>query len=354
MIPSNIYDVEDSQNKTLELTDFRLQLVGLHYKLSEGYSMHGTPIPLNLIDGSRDLLDSKTSSTFGVVDQRDKKILEVLGKEMILQLFADYLPTRSGQASKDSLESGTSAKRSKHNQTLGLFVVLYGSPTLSEAVATYTAKCHLFLQHPENCDRNVRYQNPQCLFSGHGKTVYTLEMENRTDASNFDLVIPTNPIDFFADASIQDVLAYAATPSSLSTELYTHQKQALTFMMQRERGWAIDGHHKDIWKVEQDLHHGTIYRNMISGLKYTRPPRQFKGGLLIDAPGLGKSLSILALIASDVQNPEPVKTGTTLLIVPKTCEQYFAIPQRWGSGSNWVHPVIEMWKEELQKWETPV
>lgn len=137
------------------------------------------------------------------------------------------------------------------------------------------------------------------------------------------LEISSNPIDLFADVTLQDVLIDAEPPKALSTELYKHQKQALTFMAQREGGWAMDGHHKDIWKEEKDAFGQASYHNIISGLKQKRPPNQFKGGLLIDAPGLGKSLSILALLAYGVENSEPSSAGkpfssTTLLIVPKT------------------------------------
>ena len=54
-------------------------------------------------------------------------------------------------------------------------------------------------------------------------------------------------------------------------------------------------------------------------------PDQFRGGLLIDAPGLGKSLIILALNVSDAESqeqnvPERAPPSTTLPVVPKTCE----------------------------------
>ena len=249
---------------------------------------------------------------------------------MTFQLFADITPTRSEEVPRSRISSGTAVKRQKIQRTLELCAVLYGSPAFSSAVGTFTAKCGLYLQHPEHCDRNVPYRNPQCLSSELGDTVFTLGMQNLINVTDPGLEIAANPIDHFADASVQDVLSDAGTPSSLSAELYKHQKQALTFMMQRERGWALDGHHRDIWKMERDFHGGTLYQNMISGTKQPRPPREFRGGLLIDAPGLGKSLSILALIASEVQSEECTTVGTvgqpitgansgaTLVIVPKT------------------------------------
>ena len=303
--------------------------------------IHRTPIPLESAEASRNLCDSETGSNFGIIDNRGKEILDALRKDITFQLFANSTPTRSGEVARSRTSSKTTVKRQKIDQTLELCAVLYGSPALSSAVGTFTAKCGLYLQHPEHCDRNVPYQNPQCLSSDSGTTVFTLELQNLIKVNKLGSEIAANPIDFFADTSVRDVLPDAATPCSLSTELYKHQKQALTFMMQRERGWALDGHHRDIWRMEKDLHAETLYQNMISGSTQAKPPRQFRGGLLIDAPGLGKTLSIIALIAAEAQSEgctifgavdQPIASakldatlGATLVIVPKTRKLWFAL-----------------------------
>ncbi|KAL8642194.1 MAG: hypothetical protein Q9228_001097 [Teloschistes exilis] len=121
------------------------------------------------------------------------------------------------------------------------------------------------------------------------------------------------------------------------------------FMMQRESGWALDGRYQDIWKAETDEQGQKLYSNYITGQTQMRPPEQFRGGLLIDAPGLGKSLSILALIAADLEgwnDPDrrPNARRQTLLVVPKSRTLPF-------DGIQTVPPltlvVIETWKDEL-------
>ena len=146
-----------------------------------------------------------------------------------------------------------------------------------------------------------------------------------TGLANTNSENPANPIDLFTDTSHQEELIEAVTPCALRTGLYKHQKQALTFMMDRERGWAVDGRHRDIWREEKDSQGRAIYVNTITGHKQLRIPAQFCGGLLIDAPGLGKSLSIIALVATDVQdtgepNQKTDPATKTLLIVPKSCK----------------------------------
>ncbi len=245
---------------------------------------------------------------------------------MEIQLLADYKASQPKESGNCLGRSCDKPKQSSSQPTLQLFAILYGPSTLFEAVGTFAAKCHLYLQHPRHCDRNVPYRNPHCLSPEDGRTVSTFELHTTlASCSHSILELSGNPIDLFADAAEQDALSEAYAPQNLSTELYKHQKQALTFMLQRERGWAMNGHHRDIWREEHNSFGRSTYQNLISGMQQATRPDQFQGGLLIDAPGLGKSLSIIALISSDAENEpqsvlERVPSSTTLLVVPKTCE----------------------------------
>ena len=104
-------------------------------------------------------------------------------------------------------------------------------------------------------------------------------------------------------------------------------------MLEREKGWAISrGLRKDVWKREADAIGRVAYVNTISGQKQLNPPPEFRGGLLIDAPGLGKTLSIISLILStrgcqlSLGDGEP-SAPTTLLVVPKSCESMATVSQ---------------------------
>ena len=309
-------------------------------------------MPLNITKDSNILLESRTKTVFGKLDADGRKIIEVLSKELTIQLFVDLVSAQSRAALQSKGDSNNKTKNKSGTPTIQLCAILYGPERLFDIVGTFVFKCHFYLQHPKYCDRNVAYRNPHCLSPEHNRTVYTCDLQKTADYENqFMVKVPTNPIDLFADITEQGALVEAVTPHVLSTELYKHQKQALTFMMQRERGWAMDGHHKDIWKHETDALGRLSYRNMISGSKQYKPPGEFRGGLLIDAPGLGKSLSILALIASDPQGqmesiPNPPSQPTTLLVIPKTCEP----PNISCENVTWLKlVVIQMWKDELGK-----
>ena len=294
--------------------------------MSEQYAIHQTPIALSSEPKSGVLLELGSNLVFGKLDADGRKILGVLGKEMAIQLLADYNVHQSQAFGKSMRRSRDKFKPSTSRPSLQIFATLYGPSTLFEAVGAFAAKCHLYLQHPRHCDRDVPYQNPHCLSPEDGRIVSTFDLHTTLGPlSHSCLDISANPIDLFADFAEQDALSEAYAPQNLSTELYKHQKQALTFMLKRERGWAMDGHHKDIWREEHDSFGRPVYQNLVSRMKQVTRPDQFRGGLLIDAPGLGKSLSIIALISSDAENegqslPERARPLTTLLVVPKTCE----------------------------------
>lgn len=73
------------------------------------------------------------------------------------------------------------------------------------------------------------------------------------------------------------------------------------------------------------------YTNTITNQQQSSPPPEFRGGLLADQMGLGKSLSMISLIAAHPAGSLDLKTFTdcdpkqmpvkaTLLVVPFSCK----------------------------------
>ncbi|MCJ1473085.1 alpha-1,6-mannosyltransferase [Lambiella insularis] len=271
-------------------------LVDFPCKITSGSDGQATPIDLDINDDLHTVVYSGSRVTFGTLEQTAQKIMAVIRKELYFQMFADTIAMPAIDAVSPR---NTRLKVPRAGARLGLYVILYGSPRNCTAVGEFAARSRLYLQHPQNSRLNVPYLNPHCLPSESLETVYTHKIEcgtiseSATAARDFQ-----NPIDLFADSDDQDTLEAALSPQALRTDLYTHQKQALTFMLRREIGWALDGHLKDIWKKETEASGRVVYVNTVSGQRQIRPPSDFRGGLLIDAPGLGKSLSIISLILS--------------------------------------------------------
>ena len=70
--------------------------------------------------------------------------------------------------------------------------------------------------------------------------------------------------------------------------------------------------------------------NRISGAQETKEPPDFRGGIIADPMGLGKTLTMIALAATDIETKHPVgkhdSDGTnsdephaTLIVVPPPC-----------------------------------
>ncbi|KAL6906931.1 SNF2 family N-terminal domain-containing protein [Trichoderma evansii] len=127
-------------------------------------------------------------------------------------------------------------------------------------------------------------------------------------------------------------------PDSIRTDMKSHQLQALTFMLQREQGWAWDGSRADLWELYSEA--DSYYINKVSGAIEAEKPPPFYGGILADPMGLGKTLSIISLIASDLlldqndlssitgPNAED-SSGCTLIVVPP--------------------PLLGSWEEQLKQ-----
>jgi len=69
--------------------------------------------------------------------------------------------------------------------------------------------------------------------------------------------------DLFSLLRTEDPLLETETPLALPTRL--HQKQALTFMLRREQGWAFKDTGKDVWTKKEVNWGPPVYVNNIIG-----------------------------------------------------------------------------------------
>jgi len=151
-------------------------------------------------------------------------------------------------------------------------------------------------------------------------------------------------------------------------------------MLRREQGWSFDGTRPDIWEaVDQggSYLYYTLYTllhielltpaksflNRISDTRQADEPPSFYGGIIADPMGLGKTLTMIALIASDVHSPtfgdsstpigvnDEKSCGLTLVIVPPACEcsntEVQEVSAGWIEGAD-SHLVLGTWEHELK------
>ncbi|KAM0461239.1 hypothetical protein ACHAPV_004557 [Trichoderma viride] len=196
-------------------------------------------------------------------------------------------------------------------------MILFGPQNLFDDVGSFFDEYNLYLQDPVGCSQNVLYRNPHKLSTESGLDIWTFNLDNDLAAPVSVGNAPTR-LDSIDLLNSQQDWAETQQPGSIRTKMQSHQLQALTFMLQREQGWAWDGSRPDIWE---------FFVNKVSESVETETPPQFYGGIIADPMGLGKTLSMISLIASDLlfdpNDPSSLtgaaaedSSGCTLIVVP--------------------------------------
>lgn len=234
---------------------------------------------------------------------------------------------------------------------------LYGPRKLAEAVGRHLSQCNVWLGPPLMVDFGTGVCNPHAELR--------MQQANAYRHNRFQVHSETRTIEQINDkvTKMFDQLHSARNipemepPSSIKTDMLSHQRQALWYMMTKEKRRTFGPNNEDnnsLWRVSKQPHGPLIYRDVVSGVTVPEEPEQVLGGLLADMMGLGKTLSILALIlASKGQafdwvemsgqrrndgmprgDPKLPNVKTTLLVTPLS------------AVSNWVMQIKEHLKED--------
>ncbi|RSL97570.1 hypothetical protein CDV31_012983 [Fusarium ambrosium] len=146
------------------------------------------------------------------------------------------------------------------------------------------------------------------------------------------------PLELFEEIGtwFEDYQVYLQDPRDCHIDV-RHQKQALTFMLRREQGWAFRDKRPDVWEMI-DTDQGRTFLNRISNASQPEEPPQCYGGIIADPMGLGKTLTMIALAATDSNRNNTdmdtsedfqLSVSTTLVVVPP--------------------PLIGTWEEQLSE-----
>ncbi|KAJ3013536.1 hypothetical protein HKX48_005713 [Thoreauomyces humboldtii] len=120
-------------------------------------------------------------------------------------------------------------------------------------------------------------------------------------------------------------LGEADPDKDLVTPLYKHQRQALHFMMERER--PVDFNNsaeraRSLWKVEKG-----VFTSVITTEVVTTAPTQALGGILADDMGLGKTIEVISLILKN-RSRTPVRPLPRTAPPPQPPNPYPFLPSR--------------------------
>ncbi|OIW26473.1 hypothetical protein CONLIGDRAFT_620305 [Coniochaeta ligniaria NRRL 30616] len=284
---------------------------------------------------------AKHQSFQGKVDTAFLHITNALLEEKNLELQVHCIRTEPLLL----LARNSIAKRPSHappqSVNCSLSITMYGPMELFDEVGDFFEANDIFIQDPKGCNREVRYCNPHRLSSLNldGST-WTSQFDGNVDLADMKDVTTGPELLDLLDS--QSNLAETSQPSAIATILERHQKQALTFMLQRERGWMFEAEKADLWDIA-DTGRGRFFINRVSDAHQHEEPDQFYGGIIADPMGFGKTLTMIALIAietptilwdlSSSHSPEVIVESPdstlpqTLIIVPP--------------------PLLETWEEQL-------
>ena len=175
---------------------------------------------------------------------------------------------------------------------------VYGSRNVQEKVGEHLSKSKAFLQHPDHPRAGITYDNPHVL-------ALPDILLSKTLAQVKDVHEPTlksGPQDNLQEA-VAHVFKSLKRSSHLrsldgdrrlKTILLPHQREGLDFMIQRETGPVPEEF--SLWRTAEANGH-QCFRHVITKTETRSMPVETGGGVLADEMGMGKSLSILSLIA---------------------------------------------------------
>lgn len=219
-------------------------------------------------------------------------------------------------------------------------LTLYGERQRAEIIGKHLSQCNVWLGHPPIVEKGTPTFNPHEQMrraaaasqaaNSNGRDRLGPRYEVKTMEEVTDSV--TKMLNQLQSADIPTM----EPPDTILTEMLEHQKQALWFMTEKEKPRKFgrkDADNNSLWRRQRAANGDTEYREIISQVVLPDEPPQVLGGLLADVMGLGKTLSILSLVLSSLDdarqwvNTPPGKslsrtipgirnTRTTLLVAP--------------------------------------
>ncbi|KAI1811172.1 SNF2 family N-terminal domain-containing protein [Poronia punctata] len=186
-----------------------------------------------------------------------------------------------------------------------LDLVLYGPRKAARTVGKYLSQKGVWLRKPFIYDNGIRYENPQEIEGPRPPPIpaarpqYAYPPAPQVNRSVEE--IRSEVMNVFDTITKSEDLPEMEPCSIVKTELLRHQKQGLYFMTKKERPRELSstGHTPDsFWQLSYGTGGMKLYRNVITGQVYNQEPPETLGGILADMMGLGKTLSILSLVAT--------------------------------------------------------
>jgi SWI/SNF-related matrix-associated actin-dependent regulator of chromatin subfamily A3 len=304
------------------------------------------------------LVQIESGDAVGVLEDRALKVLTQLIKN---EPFTRFEVVVSASQWEDDMASLLS--RGRQGQQINVDVDVFGPEDIAMNVALILGRGRLFLQSPsrqllppyknpqciqmaldpslEKCISHVASQKPGTVVSESHEELETykeaMEIHEQEDNLHFIDVMDTIVYDFEKST---DVDCRVLTP------LHSYQREAVQFIKKRES--CNDPKTHSLWDPLGDEQHAIGYQHAITGAK-SRTADDAPGGILADAMGLGKTLTMIATIAGSLDKASKLTRENDIEANTKCSE----------SRSKWHYTkatlvvvpselLIASWTEEIQ------
>ncbi|KAH9826067.1 helicase-like transcription factor [Teratosphaeria destructans] len=216
---------------------------------------------------------------------------------------------------------------------LKIGIVLYSPRGKADLIGKYLSQEQLFLSQPNHLgmSHGKEYYNPHVpkSYAPAGGSGPRQPQTGRSTTYSMRTVeeVQQQTMSMFDNLTKHENLPRMEPQSGLiKTELLDHQKQALHFLTDHERD---DSQTFSLWKPHVDQKGLAKWEHVITGEELRSEPDPIRGGILADMMGLGKTLSILSLIAETKEtaktffkqpsiDPGKINAIGTLIICPKS------------------------------------
>ncbi|KAI1374362.1 SNF2 family N-terminal domain-containing protein [Hypoxylon crocopeplum] len=307
-------------------------------------------IGLRFSDARCDVLDASGNAIGGLNNKTHLALSKLPSLNRIH--FSGYI-----QQNDQDYPSSVTVSTRKRQISSAEFLV-FGPKVIADDLAKELSRSHLFLQHPSPLPSEVPYENPQYLDIARGifsngsllPPIQGLDNpETSCDASSQEdrEQHVTDIIQALDDLPRHNYLIEANVDQRVSTTLLSHQKEGVDFILRREGPVGLNP--RCLWKLAGLPQDVKIYHHLITGSTSDKP-EDAPGGILADAMGVGKTLTMIAAIASSLKEAGEFasRQGTGSLF--RTCQNY-SVPATLILVPSAL--ILDEWVSEIEKHVVP-
>ncbi|KAK0619845.1 SNF2 family N-terminal domain-containing protein [Immersiella caudata] len=305
-----------------------------------------------------------TRRIFGTIDSKTARCLAPILDKGQLRIRTDCrIPTRRKEPGED--KSGQPISRA-----LKAELMLYGPRKLVNVIGSHFQRCSMTLLTPTRVDAGVKVAVPTTTRATPVPAMTPIAPTPNSAVARTVEEIRSEVLGVFDSLPHTDTLPEMEPSPVITTALLKHQRQALYFMTSREREAVFDTKDKiarSTWCLRKDKWGGNVYYNLVTNQTQRERPPEALGGILADMMGLGKTLSVLSLIASTldqaleweklspVQPKVPEKKPTNSFNPPKPQSLELTPVVLNGRTTLLICPLstVTNWEEQLRQHVAP-